>query len=164
VYSDSADEGRKWQGTATVDGNGSWSFPGPVDGPYVTATGTTSFGSTSEFSTPFFEDSDGDGRTDSDDNCLAVANANQRDADADGYGNVCDADLDNSALVTVQDFTLFRTVLNRLSSFSALAAAADFDGSGMVTVQDFNMLRSRLNQAPGPSGLACAGTVPCGTT
>lgn len=38
-------------------------------------------------------DTDGDGVTDSSDNCTLTPNPLQRDTDADGYGNICDADL-----------------------------------------------------------------------
>jgi hypothetical protein len=45
-------------------------------------------------------DSDGDGLRNDCDNCDLVVNPNQLDADTDGYGNQCDADLDNTGLVT----------------------------------------------------------------
>jgi uncharacterized repeat protein (TIGR03806 family) len=92
-------------------------------------------------------DSDTDGVDDTRDNCTQVANADQRDTDGDGYGNVCDADLDNSGLTTSTDFNMMRVLLNTTNP------NADLNGSGHVTAQDFAMLRSRLNTAPGPSGL-----------
>jgi hypothetical protein len=95
------------------------------------------------------------------DNCKLVTNPTQLDADHDGYGNICDADLNNSGLVTTADFALLRSVLNQAAGSSAIAAAADLNGSGTVTTADFAILRARLNTAPGPSGLTCAGTVPC---
>ncbi len=97
-------------------------------------------------------DNDGDGVADAADNCTQVANPGQLDADADGYGNSCDADLNNSGMTTAVDFNLLRSVLNQPATASALAAAADMDGSGMVTAADFNLLRARINTAPGPSG------------
>ena len=106
-------------------------------------------------------DTDSDGVPDSLDNCTLVANANQLDADRDGYGNLCDADLNNSGTVTSADFGLLRSVLNQAAGSSATAAAADMNGSGTVTSADFGLLLARLNTAPGPSGLACAGTIPC---
>jgi Dockerin type I domain len=105
------------------------------------------------------------------DNCTLVPNAlagnvpgtsvprYQLDSDGDGYGNACDADLNNSGLVTVADFAILRSVLNELASFSPQSAAADLNGSGTVTATDFAILRARLNtppgppEAPGPSGL-----------
>jgi hypothetical protein len=108
----------------------------------------------------FVPDGDGDGINDVSDNCTAVANngnpgtgAAQLDADGDGYGNICDADLNNSGLVTTADFGILRSVLNQAAGSSPTAAAADLNGSGTVTTADFALLRSRLNTAPGPSGL-----------
>ncbi len=101
-----------------------------------------------------FSDTDADGIAQIYDNCTLVANPTQLDADSDGYGNICDADLNNSLLVTTGDFALLRSVLNQAASSSAIAAAADLNGSGTVTTADFAILRARLNTAPGPSALA----------
>ena len=98
-------------------------------------------------------DTDGDGVADSFDNCSLVANTSQLDANGDGYGNLCDADLNNSGIVTTADFGLLRSVLNQSAGSSATAAAADLNGSGTVTTSDFAILRARLNTVPGPSGL-----------
>ena len=102
---------------------------------------------------PPSSDSDGDSVQDSTDNCSLTANASQLDANGDGYGNACDADLNESGLVTTADFAILRSVLNQPAASSATAAAADLNGSGTVTTADFAILRSRLNTAPGPSGL-----------
>ncbi len=101
-------------------------------------------------------DADGDGVPDAQDNCTNVRNADQYDADGDGYGNICDADLNNSGQVTVADYTILR---NRLNTADPVA---DLNHSGNVTVADYTILRNRLNTAPGPSGL-CAATpvMPC---
>jgi len=40
IYSDSADEGRIFEGSVTADGSGHWSYPSSVTGPHVTATNT----------------------------------------------------------------------------------------------------------------------------
>jgi len=98
-------------------------------------------------------DTDGDTVADPSDNCTLVANPAQLDADQDGYGNLCDADLNNSGTVTTADFGLLRSVLGQPAASSALAAAADLNGSGAVTTADFGLLRARLGTAPGPSGL-----------
>jgi hypothetical protein len=98
-------------------------------------------------------DSDHDGVADNRDNCMLVANPDQRDADGDGYGNLCDADLNNTGTTTSTDSNLLRTVLSRSASYSALAAASDLNGSGMVTSADYNLMRARMNTVPGPSGL-----------
>ena len=44
-------------------------------------------------------DADGDGIPDAGDNCTEVANPTQCDTNDDGYGNACDADIDNSGIV-----------------------------------------------------------------
>jgi hypothetical protein len=95
VYSDNADEGRVYHGSAVADGAGNWSFPGAVVGPNVTATATNAGGSTSEFSAPFAcsgsADSDGDSICNSGDNCPGAANTNQANGDGDAFGDACDA-------------------------------------------------------------------------
>ncbi len=106
-------------------------------------------------------DTDGDGIQDPIDNCRLTANPLQQDANLDGFGNICDADINNSGTVTTADFGVLRSVLGQSASFSPTAAAADMNGSGTVTTADFGLLRARLGTAPGPSGLACAGTIPC---
>jgi len=108
-----------------------------------------------------YVDSDTDGKTNYVDNCRLVANPLQQDANADGYGNICDADINNSGTVTTADFGLLRSVLGQTAGSSATAAASDMNSSGTVTTADFGLLRARLGTAPGPSGLLCAGTIPC---
>ncbi len=92
-------------------------------------------------------DADGDGVFDHIDNCALASNPDQYDADADGYGNICDADLNDSGLVTSSDYTILR---NRLNSNDPVA---DLNHSGSVTTSDYTILRNKLNQPPGPSGL-----------
>ena len=98
-------------------------------------------------------DADGDGFAEGADNCTRVANLTQLDVDGDDYGNLCDADLNNSGIVTTADFGLLRSVLGQLATFSPLAAVADLNGSGTVTTADFGLLRARLGTAPGPAGI-----------
>jgi len=93
------------------------------------------------------QDTDSDTVPDALDNCVLKANTDQRDTNGDGYGNQCDADLNNDGLVTVTDFLILRSVLNSAD------ADADLNGDGLVTVTDFLILRSGLNKPPGPSGL-----------
>jgi hypothetical protein len=92
-------------------------------------------------------DADNDQADDARDNCTNAANTGQLDGDADGYGNICDADLNNSGLVTAADYTIFRARLNTGDP------VADLNGSGLVTAADYTVFRTRLNTAPGPSGL-----------
>ena len=97
-------------------------------------------------------DTDGDGIGDPNDNCTLASNASQLNADGDAFGNLCDADLNNSGLVTSADFALLRTVLGQSASAGAIAAAADLNGSGTVTTADFALLRVKLGKGPGPAG------------
>lgn len=93
-------------------------------------------------------DSDGDGVTDDSDNCTAVANADQRDSDADGYGNTCDADLNNDGVVNFLDLGVMK------SKFFGTDPHADLNGDGAVNFIDLGLMKSRFFQAPGPSGAA----------
>ncbi|MGE0857894.1 MAG: thrombospondin type 3 repeat-containing protein [Gammaproteobacteria bacterium] len=93
-------------------------------------------------------DGDGDGITDDQDNCTAVANADQRDSDQDGYGNVCDADLNNDGVVNFLDLGVMK------SKFFGTDPHADLNGDGAVNFIDLGLMKSRFFQAPGPSGVA----------
>ncbi|MEO1574058.1 MAG: thrombospondin type 3 repeat-containing protein [Pseudomonadota bacterium] len=92
-------------------------------------------------------DSDGDGVADSSDNCTLVANPDQRDTNGDGFGNACDADLNNDGVVNVLDLGELRLV------FFGDDADADFNGDGAVNVIDLGILRAGFFLPPGPSGL-----------
>jgi len=116
-----------------------------------------------------FVDSDSDGVTDNLDNCIDVPNGplipdaggnSQRDTDGDGYGNSCDADLDNTSMVNLSDFVLFRGVfgqtLTGLPPFD-LADHADLNGDNTIDLSDFVMFRGQFGKPPGPS---CCGALP----
>lgn len=50
VYSsESPVQGRRYRGSTVADGGGNWAVPGPLTGPYVTATATDANGETGEF-------------------------------------------------------------------------------------------------------------------
>ncbi|MFK8014177.1 MAG: thrombospondin type 3 repeat-containing protein [Gammaproteobacteria bacterium] len=89
-------------------------------------------------------DTDGDGVDDSVDNCSTVANPAQIDSNGDGFGNRCDADLNNDLIVNVADLGLLRAV------FFTADADADFNGDNVVNVSDLGILRSAFFQPPGP--------------
>jgi subtilisin-like proprotein convertase family protein len=97
---------------------------------------------------PVFVDTDGDGVADIFDNCTNVSNADQRDTDGDGYGNRCDADLDNSGFVNITDLGIFK------SRFGTSNADADLDGNGFVNITDLGIFKSLFGKPPGPSGVA----------
>ncbi len=102
-------------------------------------------------------DQDGDGTPDNLDNCILVANGPlipdpggniQRDTDGDGYGNICDADLDQDLNTDLSDFSLFRIAFSTPGD-----PDADFDGDGKVDLNDFSLFRIMFSSPPGPSGL-----------
>ncbi|MEL7450395.1 MAG: thrombospondin type 3 repeat-containing protein, partial [Pseudomonadota bacterium] len=95
-------------------------------------------------------DFDGDGVLDSADNCIEIANPDQRDSNGDGFGNVCDADLNNDCLVNFEDIGVMRSV------FFTDDADADLNGDGVVRFLDLGILRSQLFMPPGPSGVTNA--------
>lgn len=91
-------------------------------------------------------DSDNDGITDDVDNCIQTPNSNQRDSNNDGFGNLCDADLDNNGFVNFADLSLFK------AAFGSNDADADFDGNGFVNFADLAMFKAMFGQQPGPAG------------
>jgi hypothetical protein len=91
-------------------------------------------------------DTDNDGIFDNVDNCTEIPNPNQRDTDGDGFGNACDADLDNNGAVSFADLNLFR------GYFGTTNPDADFDGSGSVSFGDLDIFRNLFGQPPGPAG------------
>ncbi|MFK8028656.1 MAG: hypothetical protein AB8G18_00310 [Gammaproteobacteria bacterium] len=91
-------------------------------------------------------DTDQDGINDYEDNCYLVPNANQADADCDGYGNMCDADLNNDNVVNVIDMGIL------LSNMSSSDPVSDLNSDGIVDSADQAILSSMFFKAPGPSG------------
>ena len=106
-------------------------------------------------------DADSDGVVDALDNCRNVSNATQVDSNGDGFGNRCDADLNNNGATNAQDTTLYRQQLGQPSA-PPTYNAADINASGAVNAQDTTLFRQLLGAAPGPSGL-CNATFPCPT-
>ena len=91
-------------------------------------------------------DVDGDGALDLSDNCVFIANEDQRDTDGDGYGNLCDADLNNDGVTNFADLGIFK------AAFFGTDADADFDGDGVVNFADLSILRALFLAPPGPGG------------
>ncbi len=92
-------------------------------------------------------DFDDDQIADGLDNCQLVANADQRDTNGDGFGNICDADLDNDGVVNFVDLAIMKSV------FFTSAPDADLDGDGTVNFTDLAILKSVFFLPPGPSGI-----------
>jgi hypothetical protein len=93
-------------------------------------------------------DADHDQIDDVSDNCLGAANSSQRDTDGDGYGNWCDADLNNDAKVNFADLSILR------ARFATSDADADLDGNGNVNFADLARFKALFGQPPGPSATA----------
>ena len=96
-------------------------------------------------------DTDGDGVSDALDNCVNVANPDQRDSNGDGFGNICDADLNNDCIVNPIDLGIFKGV------FFTPDADADLNGDGVVNPVDLGIFKSLFFLPPGPNG---SGTCP----
>ena len=113
-------------------------------------------------------DADSDGIPDVLDKCtLDSRNATAPgtcDTDCDGYGNVCDADFDQSGAVNATDFTMY-FIPTFKTGIDLGARGTDMDCAGAVNATDFSMFfvpRFKLGLPAGPSGLACAGQPGCG--
>ena len=89
-------------------------------------------------------DTDDDGFTDDVDNCTAVANTGQVDSDGDGYGNACDADLNNDCIVNVIDLGIFRTLFFQPNN------QGDLNEDGITNVIDLGIFRTLFFGVPGP--------------
>jgi hypothetical protein len=94
-------------------------------------------------------DTDSDGISDAFDNCTLVANPDQRDTNGDGYGNVCDADLNNDGAINFTDLGALKAVF-----FTSGDVDADFNGDGRVNFADLGIMKAAFFGAPGPSGIA----------
>jgi len=79
------------------------------------------------------------------DNCQVQFNPGQQDTNNDGYGNICDADLNQSGFVDFGDLTLFS------AAFFTADPDADFNSSGFVDFADLTLFQGMFFQAPGPS-------------
>ncbi len=94
------------------------------------------------------DDADDDGIDDGVDNCTLVPNPAQIDSDGDGYGNSCDADLDNDCSVNFGDLAAFKAAFFP----QPYNPDADFNGDGLVNFGDLAVLKSRFLMPVGPSG------------
>ena len=89
---------------------------------------------------------DGDSVPDNMDNCTMVSNDSQLDTDGDGFGNACDADLNNDCAVNFGDLGLMK------ERFFGNDPDADLDGNGSVNFLDLEIMKVQFFGAPGPSG------------
>ena len=93
-------------------------------------------------------DEDGDLIPDVNDNCRLASNTDQRDTNGDGFGNACDADLDNNGVINFIDLGILRSV------FFTADQDADFNGDGTVNFIDLGVMRASFFGPPGPSSFA----------
>ena len=96
-------------------------------------------------------DSDGDGVDDTLDNCSELPNPDQRDTNGDGFGNACDADLNNDLIVNSVDLGMLRSV------FFQADDDADANGDGTVNSIDLGALGSQFFGPPGPGAVTPPG-------
>lgn len=90
-------------------------------------------------------DTDTDGVSDLKDNCLLDANPTQQDADDDGFGNHCDADINNDCTTDFLDLGLFKQV------FFSADPVADLNVDGTVDFLDLGILKRQFFDPPGPA-------------
>lgn len=99
-------------------------------------------------------DTDADGVADREDVCIETPDASQLDADADGYGNACDADLDNDLVVDEADRLAWISCYFAGLSVRPNCAIADFNGDGAVTIEEYyDPLMASMGNPPGPSAI-----------
>lgn len=98
-------------------------------------------------------DVDSDGHADEQDNCISVANADQRDSNGDGFGNLCDADLDDDGITGFGDLLIMRQqFLSAAPHSDPVGEHADLNGDGFVAFGDLALLKSLFLRPPGPAG------------
>ena len=101
-------------------------------------------------------DRDGDGIADARDNCPADANPDQRDTNEDGFGNVCDADVDDDGDVDTSLGQIYP--VDARGDLEAVTLTArngpydpdhDLDGDGRVDEHDLLRVQLALSRPPG---------------
>jgi len=117
------------------------------------------------------DDDDADGVCNSYDNCRYEENgpydaANQLDVDLDGFGNACDADVNNDGMTSAVDFAPFLPSYESSIGDPQYDQEVDFNGDGSVDDIDYDIFLYYFSGQITPvSGLACAdptgATAPC---
>lgn len=98
-------------------------------------------------------DADNDGFADVIDNCIDQANSSQLDSNGDGFGNACDADLNNDMTINFTDLNQLRDVFFTNSNSPNWDPDTDFNGDGGCNFVDLDLMRETFFGPPGPSGL-----------
>jgi arylsulfate sulfotransferase len=104
-------------------------------------------------------DTDKDGTPDYMDNCKYAANGPlipdaggniQLDSDSDGFGNICDADLNNDNLTNSMDLGLLKLNFFTNNSQSDFDQAADLNGDGIINSNDLGIFKTLFYQSSAP--------------
>lgn len=94
---------------------------------------------------------DGDAIPDGSDNCALTDNPNQMDSDGDGFGNACDADLNNDGATNYLDLYIFTQAMTEFQNGIAYDPDCDMDANGAINFIDYGMVTSNMGMAPGPA-------------
>lgn len=97
-------------------------------------------------------DADNDDVLDVIDNCLGVFNPEQTDTNADGFGNDCDADLNNDCAINFLDLSIMSDGFFTNPASPNWNPDADLNGDNLVNFADLNRLSDSFFGTPGPSG------------
>lgn len=92
---------------------------------------------------------DGDKIANDIDNCPCAYNPNQDDTDEDGFGNACDADLNNDGVVGLPDFGLFKIAFGSRPGDGNWNEDADFNMDGVVGLPDFGIFKKSFGRLAG---------------
>jgi hypothetical protein len=104
-------------------------------------------------------DRDGDGVPNAEDNCADQPNADQLDSNGDGFGNLCDADVDNDGVVTTSWGAAPPGDIERIRASAGAGRFVpdhDLNGDGRVDARDVSIAILSAFLPPGPSGLAAS--------
>ncbi|NND61375.1 MAG: hypothetical protein HKN49_14045 [Gammaproteobacteria bacterium] len=109
-----------------------------------------------QLSAGFFSPPDTDTDTVRDflDNCTLDINPDQLDTNSDGYGNLCDADLNNDLTINFLDLTILKNAFFTNTSSPDWNPDIDINGDGFVNFADLSFMKLAFFGPPGPSGIA----------
>lgn len=99
-------------------------------------------------------DTDADRVRDFMDNCTLDPNSNQLDTNQDGFGNICDADLDNDLVINFIDLGILKAAMFSTPSDTNWNPHADLNGDNAVNFIDLGLMKFFFFGEPGPSGIA----------
>ena len=73
----------------------------------------------------------------------------QLDSDKDGFGNACDADLNNDGAVNALDLAIFRQAFGSQTGQPNFNTSADMNGDGRINALDLSMFQARFGKPVG---------------